>query len=107
MYEVLKAVARSEAYFYKVRKEVLKSLRKMEVYTFQENLSHEHFLIKFFNKNRLVHDASTGVFYKENDFSSVLEYYIERELFKAISYCKEEHLKLSKEKLREILDKRE
>jgi hypothetical protein len=104
---VLKAVARSEGYFYKVRKEVLKSLKKMEVYTFQENLSHEHFLIKLFNKNRLVHDDSTGIFYKENDFSNVLEYYIERELFKAIGNCKEEHLKLAKDKLREILDKRE
>jgi len=34
VYEVLKAVARSEAYFYKVRKEVLRSLKKMEIYTF-------------------------------------------------------------------------
>jgi len=34
VYEVLKSVARSEGYFYKVRKEVLRSLKKMEVYTF-------------------------------------------------------------------------
>ena len=37
----------------------------------------------------------------------MLEYYIERELFKAVSNCKEEHLKLAKDKLKEILDKRE
>jgi hypothetical protein len=36
-----------------------------------------------------------------------LEYYFERELFKAIGSCKEEKLKLTKEKLKEVLEMRE
>ena len=79
----------------------------MEVYTFQENLSHEYFLIKLFNKNRLLPSENGIIFYKENEFSNVLEYYIERELLKAISDCKEEKLKLKKDKLRQILYMRE
>ena len=79
----------------------------MEVYTFQENLSHEYFLIKLFNKNRLLPSENGIIFYKENEFSNVLEYYIERELLQAISDCKEEKLKLKKDKLRQILDMRE
>lgn len=85
----------------------MKALKKMEVYTFQENLSHEQFLIKLFNKNRLLPSENGIIFYKENEFSNVLEYYIERELLKAISDCKEEKLTLKKDKLKQILEMRE
>ena len=54
VYEILKTVARSENYFYKVRKEVLKSLAKMEIYTFNKYISHEMFLMKLFNTGRLL-----------------------------------------------------
>lgn len=52
VYEILKTVAGSENFFYKIRKEVLKTLRKMEVYTFNKFISHEQFLIKMFDINR-------------------------------------------------------
>jgi hypothetical protein len=68
VYEILQAVARSENYFYKVRKEVLLSLKQMEIYTFNRFISHEMFLLKLFNKNKLLPGDSNAVFYKENDF---------------------------------------
>ena len=64
-------------------------------------------MIKIFNKNRLLQSETGIVFYKENEFSNVLEYYIERELLKAISNCKEEKLKLKKDKLKQVTEMRE
>ena len=46
-------------------------------------------------------------FYRENDFSNILEYYMERSLIKAISKCKEESLKLNPEKDKEVREKKE
>lgn len=95
MYEILKTVAGSETFFFKIRKEVLKALRQMEVYTFNKFISHESFLLKMFNTRRMLPGDSANIFYKENDFSNVLEYYMERALLKAISNCKEESLVLT------------
>jgi hypothetical protein len=78
-------VAGSENFFYKIRKEVLKTLRKMEVYTFNKFISHEMFLLKMFNTNRMLPGDSVNTFYRENDFSKILEYYMDRALLKAIS----------------------
>jgi hypothetical protein len=53
------------------------------------------FLLKLFNQNRLIagstiaNSASEMQFYKENDFSNILEYFMDRGLLKAISMCKE------------------
>ena len=41
-------------------------------------------------------------FYKENDFSNILEYFMDRGLLKAISLCKEQRLILLPEKQREV-----
>ena len=54
VYGILKTVAGSENYFYKVRREVLKSLNKMEIFAFSQYISHEMFLLKLFNQNRLI-----------------------------------------------------
>lgn len=79
VYGVLQTVAGSENYFYKVRKEVLRSIKKMEIYVFNQHLSREMFLIKMFNKNRLLQgNQAETQFYKQNDFSNVLEYFVDR-----------------------------
>ena len=49
VYEILKTVSRNENYFFKVRKEVLKTMHKMEISAINEHLSHEAFLLKCFN----------------------------------------------------------
>lgn len=105
VYEILKTVAGSETFFFKIRKEVLKALRKMEVYTFNKFISHESFLLKMFNTRRMLPGDSANIFYKENDFSNVLEYYMERALLKAISNCKEDSLPLTSEKQKEVQEK--
>lgn len=68
VYEILKTVAGSENFFYKIRKEVLKALHKMEVYTFNKFLSNESFLLKMFNSKRMLPGDSVKPFYRENDF---------------------------------------
>lgn len=66
------------------------------------------FLLKLFNQNRLIagstiaNSASEMQFYKENDFSNILEYFMDRGLLKAISMCKEQRLILLPEKQREV-----
>jgi len=45
---------------------------------------------------------SVSTFYRENDFTNILEYYMELALLKAISKCKEEHLRLTPEKDKEV-----
>lgn len=67
----------------------------MEVYTFNKFISHESFLLKMFNTRRMLSGDTTNILYKENDFSNVLEYFMERALLKAISKCKEEALMLT------------
>lgn len=69
VYEILKTVSKSENYFYKVRKEVLKTMHKMEISVFNEYLSHEAFLAKIFKEKR--YDETTG-FYRENNFQNLL-----------------------------------
>jgi hypothetical protein len=81
-----------------VRKEVLKALKKMEIYTFNKFISHEMFLLKVFNTKRLLPGDAVNTFYRENDFSNILEYFMERALLTAISQCKEEKLVLTLEK---------
>ena len=71
----------------------------MEISQFNKWLSHEAFLIRQFNKRNF--DELTG-FYKENNFSNLLEYYLDRSLLKAISKCKEEKLTLKPEKHLEL-----
>jgi transcription initiation factor TFIID subunit 2 len=91
VYEILKTVARNENYFVKVRKEVLKALGKMEISTFNEHISHEMFLLKFFDRRAF--DEESG-FYKPNNFRYILEYFMDKALVKAIAKCKENKIKL-------------
>lgn len=77
----------------------------MEVYTFNKFLSNEAFLLKLFNNKRLLPGDSVKPFYRENDFSDILEYYLERALLKAISKSKEEDLTLTLDKSKEVQDK--
>ena len=64
--------------------------------------------MKLFNQNRLIagstiaNSSSEMQFYKENDFSNILEYFMDRGLLKAISMCKEQRLILLPEKHREV-----
>ena len=94
VYEILKTVSKSENYFFKVRKEVLKAMQRMEISVFNEYLSHEAFLIKIFKERRF--DEVTG-FYRENNFSNLLQYYLDRSVLKHVSKCKEEKLVLTAE----------
>jgi hypothetical protein len=59
-------------------------------------------LIKLFDSGRVLKGDIQPVFYKENDFSDLLEYYHERQVLKAISKCKEKPLKLTQEKEKEM-----
>jgi len=99
VYEILKSVARNENYFVKVRKAVLKALGKMQISDFNEHISHEMFLLKFFDKRNF--DETSG-FYRPNNFQSILEYLMDKSLVKAIAKCKEQKLKLKSEKEKEI-----
>ena len=92
VYEILKTVSRNENYFYKVRKEVLKTMHKMEISVFNKFLSHEAFLLKCFNQKNF--DETTG-FYRENSFQNLLQYYLDRSVIKYISKSKEEKLHLT------------
>ena len=74
----------------------------MEVYTFNKFISHESFLLKMFNTRRMLSGDTSNILYKENDFSNVLEYFMERALLKAISKCKEEALVLMQDKQKEV-----
>lgn len=104
VYEILKSVARNENYFVKVRKAVLKALGKMQISDFNEHISHEMFLLKFFDKRNF--DETSG-FYRPNNFQSILEYLMDKSLVKAIAKCKEQKLKLNSEKEKEIQQYRE
>ena len=79
----------------------------MEMYTFQTSITHEMFLINLFNKNRILSDESNAIFYKENNFSNVLQYFVEREIIKAISRCKNEEFSLKQDKKKEVYEKME
>lgn len=105
VYEVLMTVVRSENFFYKVRKEVLKALHKMEVFSFYTHIRHGDLLMKQFNKKREISEDIH--FYKENDFTNLLEHFHERHLLKAISKCKDLQLVLMPDKDKEVKDLRE
>ena len=101
VYMILRAVSSNENFFFKVRKQVLKALHKMEISSFHKHLSHEAFLIKCFNKRNF--DEVTN-FYKENNFTNLLQYYFDRSLLKWISKCKEERFKLTEQAELELED---
>jgi len=103
VYEILKTVSKNENYFFKVRKCVLQAMQKMEVSQINKWLSHEAFLIRAFNKKNFDEETS---FYKVNNFTNLLEYYLDRSMIKAISKCKEEKLKLKAEKELELQELR-
>ena len=73
----------------------------MEISSFHKHLSHEAFLIKCFNKRNF--DEVTN-FYKENNFTNLLQYYFDRSLLKWISKCKEERFKLTEQAELELAD---
>ena len=98
---ILRAVSTNENFFFKVRKQVLKALHKMEISSFHKHLSHEAFLIKCFNKRNF--DEVTN-FYKENNFTNLLQYYFDRSLLKWISKCKEERFKLTEKAESELAE---
>lgn len=105
VYDILKTVSRNENYYYKVRKEVLKTMQKMEISMFNKYLSHEAFLIRCFKQSNF--DEATG-FFRENNFQNLLKYYLDRSLLKHISKSKEEKLALtpaSTKRMEEILQK--
>ena len=108
VYEILKTVARSNNYFYKVRKEVLKALSQMEIFTFNKYISHEMFLMKLFNTGRLLESGEQHAqFYRENNFANILEYFFSRGIITAISKCKEQRLVFVPQKAKEIQEQRE
>jgi hypothetical protein len=78
-------------------------MQKMEVSQINKWLSHEAFLIRAFNKKNFDEETS---FYKVNNFTNLLEYYLDRSMIKAISKCKEEKLKLKAEKELELQELR-
>jgi hypothetical protein len=94
VYEILKAVSINENYFFKVRKEALKGLQKMQTSVFNKYLSHEKYLLKIFNQRNF--DAKLG-FYKSNDFTRVLEYYFDKYVLKTLAKCKEQPLMIKEE----------
>ena len=105
VYEILKTVSRNENYYYKVRKEVLKTMHKMEISMFNKYLSHEAFLLRCFKLSNF--DEATG-FFRENNFQNLLKYYLDRSVLKHISKSKEEKLVLnpvSQKRMEEILQK--
>jgi hypothetical protein len=102
VYEILKTVANSQSFFYKVRKEVILSLQKMEIHTFNKFISHEMFLMKIYNTNHILSGDTLVEFYKENDFSNILEHFMDRYFLKAISKCKEEMLPLRPDCLKDF-----
>ena len=67
-------------------------MHKMEISVFNKYLSHEAFLVKCFNQKNF--DEVTG-FYRENDFTNLLQYYLDRSVLKYISKGKEEKLTLT------------
>ena len=68
---------------------MLKALKKMEISAFNQFLSHEANLIRFFNRRNF--NEKIG-FQKANHFGDILEYFLNKSLIKAISKCKEEKL---------------
>lgn len=67
-------------------------MHKMEIQIFQKYLSHEAFLLRCFNEKNF--DEVSG-FYRENNFTNLLQYYLDRSVLKYISKSKEEQLVLS------------
>lgn len=86
VYEILKSVSINENYFFKVRKQAIRQLQQMQTSQFNKYLSHEKYLLKIYNQRNF--DKSIG-FYKSNDFTKVLEYYVDKAILKVLSKCKE------------------
>jgi len=88
VYEILEAVAKNPKFFFKVRKHALRSLDVIQVSAFSKFLSHEKsFLIEYYNQRNFSEKIG---FYKSNDFSNVLEYYINTYLLRSIAKSKEQ-----------------
>ena len=90
VYKVLKEVAKNEFFFFKVRKHAFKALEAIQVRAFNKLLSHEMtFLIHYFKQRNFDEDIG---FYKANNFSNVLEYYINNYLIKSLSKSREQQI---------------
>jgi len=90
VYEVLKSVAKNEKFFFKVRKQALRSLEAIQVSVFSQFLSHEKsFLVNYFNSRNF--NEKIG-FYRSNDFKNVLEYFINTYMLKSLAKSKEQKL---------------
>ena len=88
VYEILEAVAKNPKFFFKVRKHALRSLEVIQVSAINKFLSHEKsFLIEYYNQRNFSEKIG---FYKSNDFSNVLEYYINTYLLRSIAKSKEQ-----------------
>ena len=72
----------------------------MQISIFNEFISHEMFLLKYFNNKKL--DEKTGFYNKYAFGVNLLEYKIEKSFLNAISLCKEYKLKLNKNKDKEL-----
>ena len=78
----------------------------MEVSTFSKFLRHEMFLMKIYDTGHKLAGAQSAVeFYKENDFSNILEYFMDRYFLKSISKCREDMLPLRPDKEKEVHEK--
>mmetsp|Transcript_10031 Transcript_10031/g.15256 ORF Transcript_10031/g.15256 Transcript_10031/m.15256 type:complete len:109 (-) Transcript_10031:1828-2154(-) len=85
----------NEYFFFKVRKHALRALEKIQVSAFRQLLSYEKtYLIHYF-KQRNFNDKIG--FYKANDFSNVLEYYVNTYLLRSLSKSKESPLMVRQE----------
>lgn len=71
----------------------------MKISEFAKFLRHEMFLIKLFNNRNF--DEAIG-FVKPNNFSSLLEYYMDKSILKAMSKCKETKLNLREDVIKQL-----
>lgn len=90
VYEILISVAKNEKYFFKVRKQALKSLDQIQVSVFSQYLSRESTFLRSYYESRNFNDKIG--FYKSNDFSNVLEYFINTYLLKSLAKSRERKL---------------
>lgn len=95
VYNILQQVAMNEKYFYKVRKYALRALQEINVRAFESYLSHEKmFLILNYNQRNF--NEKIG-YYRSNDFSNVLEYYVNMYMLRCIAKSKEKEMPLKED----------
>lgn len=100
VYNILQQIAMNEKYFFKVRKHALRSLQEINVRTFDNYLSHEKtFLVFYFNQRN--YNEKIG-YYRSNEFTNMLEYYVNTYMIRALAKSKEKELPL-KEDVRQLL----